>query len=93
MVIGFLSLEIYFPYSHSLKEKRKILKSFKDRVKNKFNVAFAELDYQDKWQRTRIGVATLNSYKKPVDNLLNKIIADAEENIDGEIIHSQIHYF
>jgi len=93
MVIGFLFLEIYFPYSHSLKEKRKILKSFKDRVKNKFNVAFAELDYQDKWQRTRIGVVTLNSNKKPVDNLLNKIIVDAQENINGEIINSQIHYF
>jgi len=93
MVIGFLFLEVYFPYSHSLKEKRKILKSFKDRIKKKFNVAFAELDYQDKWQRTRIGVVTLNSHKKPVDNLLNKILTDAEENIDGEIIDSQIHYF
>jgi len=92
MVIGFLSLEIYFPYSHSLKEKRKILKSFRDRVKNKSNVAFAELDYQDKWQRTRIGIVTLNSHKKPVESLLNKIIADAEENIDGEIYNSQIHY-
>jgi hypothetical protein len=93
MVIGFLFFEIYFPYSHSLKEKRKILKSFKDRVKNKFNVALAELDYQDKWQRTRIGVVTLNTHKKPVDNLLNKIIVDAQENINGEIIDSQIHYF
>ncbi len=93
MVIGFLFLEIYFPYSHSLKEKRKIVKSFKDRIKNKFNVAFAELDYLDKWQRTRIGVVTLNTHKKPVDSLLNKIRTDAEENIDGEIIDSQIHYF
>lgn len=92
MVVGFLSLEIYFPYSHSLKEKRKIMKSFRDRVKNKFNVAFAELDYQDKWQRTRIGIVTLNSQKKPVDSLLNKIMSDAEENIDGEIIDSQILY-
>ena len=93
MVIGLLFLEIYFPYSHSLKEKRKIVKSFKDRIKNKFNVACAELDYQDKWQRTRIGMITLNTHKKPVDSLLNKIRADAEENIDGEIIDSQIHYF
>lgn len=92
MVIGFLSLEIYFPYSHSLKEKRKILKSFRDRVKNKFNVAFAELEYQDKWQRTMIGIVTLNSHRKPVESLLNRIITDAEQNIDGEIYNSQIHY-
>lgn len=93
MVIGFISLEIYFPYSHSLKEKRKIINSFKDRVKNRYNIAFAELDYQNKWQRTKIGLVTVNSHKKPVDNLFNKILADAEKNIEGEIINSQIYYF
>lgn len=86
-------MEVYFPYSHSLKEKRKILKSFKDRIKNKFNIAFAELDYQDKWQRTKIGLVTLNSNKKLVESLFCKIMADAEKYIEGEIIDSQIHYF
>ena len=93
MIIGFLSLEIYLPYSHSLKEKRKRLSSLKDRLKNKYNVAFAELDYHKKWQRTKIGMVTLNNEKRLVDSLFNKIIADAEENIDGHIIEHQIHYF
>ena len=93
MVIGFLSLEIYIPYSHSLKEKRKTLSGLKDRLKNRYNVAFAELEYHKKWQRTKIGVVTLNNQKMLVDNLFNKIIADAEENIDGHIIEHQIHYF
>ena len=93
MIIGFLSLELYFPYSHSLKEKRKILKSFKDRIKNRFNVACAEIEFQEKWQRTKIGLVTLNSQKKPVDNTLNNVLLDIEKNIDGEIIHSQILYF
>ena len=93
MVIGFLSLEIYLPYSHSLKEKRKTIVSFKDRVKKKFNVAFAELDYQDKWQRSKIGIVTLNSQKKMVESILYKIISEAEENIEGEIIKTDIHFF
>ena len=93
MIIGFLSLEIYFPYSHSLKEKRMVLKSLKDRIKKRFNVACAELDYHDKWQRTKIGFVTLNCHKRPIENLFSKIIADAEKNIDGEIINSYIHYF
>jgi len=93
MVIGFLSLEIHFPYTHSLKEKRKILNSFKDRIKQKYNVALAELDYQNKWQRTKIGIVTLNSQKGIVEQLLNKIVAEAEEKINGEILNYSIDYF
>lgn len=93
MVIGFLSLEIYLPYSHSLKEKRKIIVSLKDRVKKKYNVAFAELDYHDKWQRTKIGIVTLNNHKTMVESIFQKILSDAEENIEGEIIKTDIHYF
>jgi len=93
MVIGFLSLEIYLPYAHSLKEKRKTIVSLKDRVKKKYNVAFAELDYHDKWQRSKIGMVTLNNRKTMIDAIFQKIIADAEENIEGEIIKTEVHYF
>lgn len=93
MVIGFLSLELYLPYSHSLKEKRKTIVSFKDRVKKKFNIAFAELDYHDKWQRSKIGIVTLNSQKKMVESILQRILTEAEENIEGEIIKTDIQYF
>jgi uncharacterized protein YlxP (DUF503 family) len=93
MVMGFLSLEIYLPYSHSLKEKRKTIVSFKDRVRKKFNVAIAELEYHDKWQRSKIGMVTLNNRKTMVDSIFQRIISDAEENIEGEIIKTEIHYF
>jgi uncharacterized protein YlxP (DUF503 family) len=56
-------------------------------------VAFAELDYHKKWQRTKIGVVTLNNQKRLIDSLFSKIIADTEMNIDGHIIEHQIHYF
>lgn len=93
MIIGFLSLEIYFPYSHSLKEKRGNIKSFKDRIKNRYNVACAELDYQSKWQRTKIGLVTINSQKQMVEKILNKILIEAEETVEGEIINSRIEYY
>lgn len=93
MVIGILSLEIHLPYSHSLKEKRKRLSMLKGRLKQKYNVAFAELDYQNKWQRSKIGVVTLNSQKKVVEKILSTILKDAETSIDGEIIDHHIHYF
>ncbi len=93
MVIGFLSIEIYLPYSHSLKEKRKRLSGLKSRLTRKHNVAFSELEYQNKWQRTKIGVVTLNSQKRPVESLFNKIIDDIEKSVDGQFIDYKIHYF
>ncbi len=93
MIIGYLSLEIYLPYSHSFKEKRQGLSAIKDRLRKKYNVALAELEYQDKWQRSKIGVVTLNNQKKMVEKQFQRILADAESLIDGEIIKSEIHFF
>ena len=93
MIVGLLILDIHLPYSHSLKEKRKRMLRFKDRLKNKYNVAFSELDFQDKWQRTLIGMVTLNSQKKIIDQMFKKITLEFQENIDGEILSQNIHYY
>ena len=93
MIIGLLTLEIYIPYSHSLKEKRKTLNKIKDRLKKKFNVAFAELEYQNKWQRSKIGLVTLNTQKSMIEKIFQKIIREIEENIEGEILQTEIYHF
>lgn len=93
MIIGLLTLEIYMPYSHSLKEKRKTLNKIKDRLKKKFNIAFAELEYLNKWQRSKIGVVTLNNQKIMIEKIFQKIIRELEENIDGEILQKELYYF
>jgi uncharacterized protein YlxP (DUF503 family) len=93
MVIGLLSLEIFLPFSHSLKEKRKVLNALRDRFRKKYNIAIAELDFQDKWQRAKVGIITLNSQKGVVDQVLQKILVEAEQGLDGEIIRSEIDYF
>ena len=92
MIIGYLSFEIYLPYSHSLKEKRQRLESIKNRLKHKYNVAFAELDFQNKWQRSRIGIVTLNNQQKVIDRMFQKILREVEENIDGEILKTEFRY-
>ncbi len=86
MIIGCMVLDLYLPYSHSLKEKRKRLKRLKDRLKTRYNVAFSELEFQDKWQRSRIGVVTLNSGKQIIEKTFNQILKDVEENLDGEVL-------
>jgi uncharacterized protein YlxP (DUF503 family) len=93
MIIGLLTIDIHLPYSHSLKEKRKRLLSFRDRLKKKYNVAFAELEYQDKWQRTRIGMVTLNSQKAVIEKMFQRITIEIEEKVEGEILRQDIEYF
>ena len=92
MIIGYLSLEIYLPYSHSLKEKRQRLKRIRDRLRNKYNVAFAELDFQNKWQRSKIGIVTISNQKTLVEKIFNQIIKDVIDNIDGEVINTHQEY-
>jgi uncharacterized protein YlxP (DUF503 family) len=93
MVVGLLCLELFLPYSRSLKDKRRVLNTLRDRVHGRFNAAFAELDFQDKWQRARLGIVTLNSQKGLVDQILQKILRDVEENLEGEIVLSEFQYF
>ncbi len=93
MVIGLLSIEIFLPFSHSLKEKRKVLNALRDRFGKKYNIAVAELDFQDKWQRAKLGILTLNSQKRVVDQVLRKVLEETERSLEGEILQAEISYF
>lgn len=93
MVIGYLELDIHFPHARSLKDKRKELASLKDRIRQKHNVGLAELDFQDTWQRTKIGVVTVNSQQSVVEQVLARIRSDVFEHVNGEILGSHIQFF
>jgi len=74
MLIGSLQMELYLPGTHSLKEKRFILKSLKTRLRNKFNISVAEVDFQDKWQRCCLGIACISTDRRFLDEILSKVI-------------------
>jgi uncharacterized protein YlxP (DUF503 family) len=92
MVIGVLKLELFFPYAHSLKDKRRILHGFKDRVRKRYNVALAEVDFQDKWQRALLGIVSLNSQQAMVEELLGHVLADALNLQEAEVSGQEIRY-
>lgn len=73
MFVGTLKFEILIPGSLSLKDKRKVIKSLQDKIRSKFNVSIAEIDYHDKWQRSVIGLCFVNSNRKEIENLRQKI--------------------
>jgi len=74
MVVGTCRLELRMPDTSSLKEKRQILRSIKDRVRNRFNVSIAEVGYLEEWQRATLAVACVSNETKVVDEMLNKVV-------------------
>ena len=64
--------------AHSLKDKRHFVKSLKDRLRSKFNVAVAEIGYQDLWQRGLVAVVTVSSDQTRAEQVLQNVERDAE---------------
>jgi uncharacterized protein YlxP (DUF503 family) len=60
-VIGVLTLELHIEDSRSLKDKRHVVKSLKDRLRERFNVAVAEIDHLDSWQNSVLAVVTVSN--------------------------------
>jgi uncharacterized protein YlxP (DUF503 family) len=91
MIVGVLSLDLFFPHARSLKDKRRVLHGFKDRVR-RHNVALAELDFQDKWQRSRLGIVTIHVHQTVVEEVLGRVLADARNLPEAEISGQEIRY-
>lgn len=70
-------LELRLDESHSLKDKRHYVKSLKDRLRSKFNVSVAEIDYQDLWQRSVVAVATVSGDQAHAAQVLDNVERDA----------------
>jgi uncharacterized protein YlxP (DUF503 family) len=74
VTVGIARLTLFLPASHSLKEKRMVLRRVKDRVKQKFNVSCAEVEENDVWQRAVIGLALVGNERKFVEGALDEVI-------------------
>jgi len=61
MIVGVAECECMIYDAHSLKDKRAVLQRILTRLKQRFNVSVAEVDYQDTWQRTKIAIAVVTS--------------------------------
>ena len=79
MHIGVCTLHLRLRESHSLKEKRRAIKSIKDRVRNRFNVSIAEVEALDKWQRAILGVVCVSNDAE----FTNSVVSNVVDFIDG----------
>ena len=77
MPIAFLTLELRIEGAHSLKDKRQVLRSLKDKLRNGFNVAVAELDANDLWQRATVGVVSISGSQDYLQGLMQNVEREA----------------
>lgn len=80
MLVGTLRVDLFLPSASSLKEKRFVLQSLKAKIQNRFNVSIAEVDFQDKWQRSSLGAACVSTDHKVIDGMLNGVLALIEKD-------------
>lgn len=92
IVVGICTIELYLPNNSSLKEKRQVLRSMKDRVKRNFNVSFAEIDCMDLWQKAVLGIACVGNEKGYVNRTLDKSVAMIREIPVVEMIDSRFEF-
>jgi uncharacterized protein len=87
MPVGLLTLELHIPDAHSLKDKRQIVRSLKDRLRRHFNVAVAEMEYQEVWQRSIIGVVTLSTAEQHVEESLQLVLREADRLLGPVLVN------
>lgn len=90
-VVGLLTLELHLPEARSLKAKRTVVRSVKDRLR-RLNVSAAEVNHQDLWQRCRLAVAAVGSSQHAVERALEDVVEDLERHDPGLIVGSNVEW-
>ncbi len=73
MIVAMIVMEAQLSLAHSLKDKRQIVSSLKERLHNRFNLSVIESSFQDNWQRVQLGMALIAHDKVVVQNILQEI--------------------
>jgi uncharacterized protein YlxP (DUF503 family) len=90
--IGVLTLELRIEHSHSLKDKRHVVKGLKDRLRSRFNVAVAEIDHQDTWQRAVVAAVTISADRERAGFVLQSVERDASSILGGMLVSTTVEW-
>ena len=90
MIVGAAVVELHVHGSQSLKEKRGVVRSVVQRVRNRFNVSVAEIGGQDTWQRAVLGIATTGNDRTQVRDLLRRALEFVENTHLAEVTNSDV---
>ena len=89
MTVGILSLRLLIPGARSLKDRRRALRSIKDRLRNRFNVSVAEVDDPQRWQSAELGVCAVGNDRGYVEGLLDEVVSLVRRDRHVELLRSE----
>jgi uncharacterized protein YlxP (DUF503 family) len=92
MPVAYCTLELYLPYSQSLKEKRMVLRKAQDRLRARSNFSIAEVDYQDLWQRAKLAAVTVSSDNSILERVTMQFVKEAENILGDLLVDCQVSY-
>jgi uncharacterized protein YlxP (DUF503 family) len=93
VVTGVIAWELHLDGCSSLKQKRAILRSLKDRLRGRHNVAVAETDHQDTWQRAEICAATVSADRRRANEVLSRVDSVVASEPRVRIIDSATYFY
>jgi uncharacterized protein len=93
MVIGLSQWELHLPGCGSLKEKRSVMKSLKDRLHRQFNVSVAETDFQDLLQRAELSACVVSTERRHADSVLSSADQLVEAEHQARIIRTRKTFY
>lgn len=91
-VIAAITFELHIPHAKSLKDKRQIVKSLKDRLRERFNVAVSEIADQDIWQRSTIAAVTVASDRTVANQTLQRVETEAATLLGAMLVSVNVEW-
>jgi uncharacterized protein YlxP (DUF503 family) len=89
LTVGLLLLDCYISESQSLKDKRRILSSLSERLRRQFNIAIAEVEYQDQWQRAQLAIVLVNTDWRMLQSSMSKLTEFIDRDRRVEITNTE----
>jgi hypothetical protein len=86
VIVAVIRISLYIPHSHSLKEKRAVIRKLIDRTQARFKLHVAEVGGQDTWQRAQLGFAVVGSDTKVVESIAEEVVRSIQGGIDGQVV-------
>ncbi len=92
MVLGLLEVELRIPDASSLKQKRMVIRSIKDKIRNKYNVSISEISHLSQSQQCRLGIAHISNEKPFSNQVLSKIVDFIELSKQVELVEYHLAF-
>lgn len=93
MTVGIMSVRLAIPGAHSLKDKRRALRSIKDRLRSQFNISVAEVAHQDVWQTACLGLAAVGVDRPFVEGLLDTAVRMMQRSREAVVAAVEKEFF